>query len=272
MYIVTKMFKNFVIFFSIFTFLNSCSSSQNDKINNLEKNIISPEEMYLQGMENFYDNNFLSAEEVFSKLTQLFPISNEAIQAQIMIGFIKYANMDYEKAILQFKKIINRYPSHKDLDYIYYMVAMSNYEQITSHELDGKYNELSLEAFNQVIIRYPDSEYTKDSRQKIILVKTNKAAKHMEIGRFYLKEKKYISALNRFKIVIEEYDETKFTPEALHRVVEAYYAIGMIEEASKTASILSYNYPESQWYKYSYNLIKNIDYEDDFFKKITNFF
>ena len=180
--------------------------------------------------------------------------------------------MDYEKAILQFKKIINRYPSHKDLDYIYYMVAMSNYEQITSHELDGKYNELSLEAFNQVIIRYPDSEYTKDSRQKIILVKTNKAAKHMEIGRFYLKEKKYIAALNRFKIVIDEFSITKFTPEALHRMVEAYYQMGMYEESYNTAALLGYNYPDSKWYKLSYNLVEQIDGEETFLKKIRNFF
>ena len=265
------MLKNIFIFFSIVYFLYSCSTSNNDEANNLEKNIISPEEIYIEGMEFFYQNNFVLAGQEFKKLKQLFPLSNEAIQAEVMIGFIEYAKMNYEEAIYQFKKIINKYPSHKDLDYIYYMIAMSNYEQITHHELDGKYNELSLLAFNQVIKRFPDSKYAKDSRQKIILVRTNKAAKHMEIGRFYLKEKKYISALNRFKIVIQEYDETKFTPEALHRMVEAYYAIGMIEEASQTASILNFNYPKSKWYKYSYDLIKNTD-ETSFFKKITNIF
>ena len=265
------MIRYLFIFITIIVFLQNCSTT-NKASNNLEKNIESPEETYLKGMEFFYDNNFELADEQFKKLRQFFPLSNEGIQAEIMIGFIKYAEMDYEAAILQFKRIIAKYPSHKDLDYIYYMVAMSNYEQITYHELDGKYNELSLEAFNQVIVRFPDSKYTKDSRQKIILVKTNKAAKHMEIGRFYLKQKKFTSALNRFKIVIEEYDETKFTPEALHRMVETYYAIGMIEEASQTASILGHNYQNSKWYKYSYNLIKKIENEDKFFKKIENFF
>ena len=265
------MLKNIFIFFSIIHFLYSCSASNNNEVNNLEKNITSPEEIYIKSMEYFNQNNFVLADQEFKKLKQLFPLSNEAIQAEVMIGFIEYAKMNYEEAIYQFKKIINKYPSHKDLDYIYYMIAMSNYEQITHHELDGKYNELSLLAFNQVIKRFPDSKYAKDSRQKIILVRTNKAAKHMEIGRFYLKEKKYISALNRFKIVIQEYDETKFTPEALHRMVEAYYAIGMIEEASQTASILNFNYPNSKWYKYSYDLIKNVD-EDSFLKKIINIF
>ena len=265
------MLKNIFKFFFIVCFLYSCSASNNNEVINLEKNITSPEEIYIKSMEYFYQNNFVLADQEFKKLKQLFPLSNEAIQAEVMIGFIEYAKMNYEEAIYQFKKIINKYPSHKDLDYIYYMIAMSNYEQITHHELDGKYNELSLLAFNQVIKRFPDSKYAKDSRQKIILVRTNKAAKHMEIGRFYLKEAKYISALNRFKIVIEEYDETKFTPEALHRMVEAYYAIGMIEEASQTASILNYNYPKSKWYKYSYDLIDNVD-KDSFLKKITNFF
>ena len=259
------------IFFTIIIFLQNCSSTKNNEVNNLEKNIISPEETYLKGMEYFYNDDYSLADEEFKKLRKLFPLSNEGIQAEIMIGFIKYAQMNYDEATLQFTRIINKYPSHKDLDYIYYMIAMINYEQINYHELDGKYNELSLEAFNQVILRFPESEYAKDSRQKIILVKTNKAAKHMEIGRFYLKQKKYIPALNRFKIVIEEYDETKFTPEALHRMVEAYYAIGMIEEAKQTASVLGHNYHNSKWYKNSYNLVKKIENEDNFFEKIKNF-
>ena len=152
------------------------------------------------------------------------------------------------------------------------MIAMCNYEQIESHQLDGQYNEIAYNAFNQVILRFPESEYAKDSAQKIILIKSNKAAKHMEIGRFYLKEKKFTAALNRFKIVVEDYSITKFTPEALHRIVEAYYEMGMIEEASKTASTLGYNYPNSSWYKYSYDLIKKNDQKKSIYKKITNFF
>ena len=164
MYIYIIMLKNIFIFFSIVNFLYSCSASNNNKVNNLEKNIISPEEIYIEGMEYFYQNNFELADQEFKKLKQLFPLSNEAIQAEVMIGFIEYAKMNYQEAIYQFKKIISKYPSHKDLDYIYYMIAMSNYEQITHHELDGKYNELSLIAFNQVIKRFPESKYAKDSR------------------------------------------------------------------------------------------------------------
>ncbi len=266
------MIKHFFITFSIIVFLICCSSKKNNQLSELENDLISPEEIYVDAMTYFNNENFVLADQEFKRIVKLFPLSNEAIQSEIMIGFIKYALMNYDEAIFQFSKIINKYPSHKNLDYIYYMVAMSNYEQIAHHQLDGRYNELSLEAFNQVIIRFPDSKYSKDSAQKIILVKTNKAAKHMEIGRFYLKEKKYIAALNRFKTVIEEYDETKFTPEALHRMVESYYAIGMTEEAIQTAAVLGHNYPNSKWYRYSYNLINENEIEESFIKKISNIF
>ena len=223
-------------------------------------------------MSFFEKNNYIQANEEFLDLKKLYPLSNEAIQAEIMIGFIQYIEMDYESAIRQFNKIINKYPSHKDLDYIYYMRAMCNYEQISHHGLDGKYNELALDGFNQVVRRYPESKYAKDSMQKIVLVKSNKAAKHMEIGRYYLKEKKYTAALNRFKIVIDDYSMTKFTPEALHRMVEAYFEMGMIEESIKTAAVLGHNYPDSRWYRYSYNLIKKIDNENSLVDKVKNLF
>ena len=263
-----------IILFSSLILINlvSCSSLNIQENKNENQNIASPEDIYLKGMNYFNNDNYDLANQEFLELTQLYPLSNEAIQAEIMSGFIGYIKMDYESAILKFKKIAQKYPSHKDLDYVYYMIAMCNYEQITDYELDGKYNEIALESFNQVIARFPNSEYTKDSRQKIILVKSNQAAKHMNIGRFYLDQKKYIAALNRFKIVVEDYSMTKFTPEALHRMVEAYFEMGMLEDSIETASLLGYNYPDSKWYNYSYNLIKNIENKESFIKNIKNFF
>ena len=112
-------------------------------------------------------------------------------KSEIMLGFIKYLQMDYDSSISKFKKFIRKYPSHNDLDYVYYMIAVNNYEQISHFELDGQFNETALESFNQVIARFPESEYTKDSFQKIILIKSNKAAKHMDIGDFISKKKIY---------------------------------------------------------------------------------
>ena len=250
------------------------SCSNNNKIANKEdKNVlIEPESLYKIAKINFDKQNFDLARDQFIEIKRLFPLSNEAIQSEIMIAFIYYVKMDYDNAILNYNKIINKYPSHKDLDYVYYMIAVCNYEQIQNPGLDGYFNDLALKSFEQVIKRFPESKYAKDSRQKIILVKSNIAAKHMEIGRFYLNNKKYIAALNRFKIVVDEFSITKFTPEALHRMVEAYYEMGMYEDSYNTASLLGYNYPDSQWYKYSYNLIEQIDDKKKFLKRIRSFF
>ena len=257
----------FVLFFNI-----SCSNSKNDiKINKTEVTN-KPSEIYIIANNYFNNKQYLEATEEFKKLNKLYPLSNEAIQGQIMIGFIYYIKMEYDEAILLFNKIINKYPSHKNLDYVYYMRAMCNYEQITDERLDGEYNNLALENFNQVINRYPTSKYAKDSMQKIILVKSNQAAKHMNIGRFYQKEKNFTAALNRFKIVIKDYSESKFTPEALHRSVEIYYYLKMYNDAEKTASVLGYNYPKSKWYNYSYKLIKEIEEEKSILEKISDVF
>ncbi len=259
-----------ILIFCLFYLVNCSSSNNNAK--NVTKEVRTPEEIYIQARNLFDKEQYELANEQFKKLKKLYPLSNEAIQSEIMIGFISYLRLDYESAIFQFDRIINKFPSHKDLDYVYYMKALCNYEQITNHALDGTFNEISIDNFQQVINRFPDSKYAKDSRQKIILINSNKAAKHMEIGRFYLNEKKYTAALNRFKIVIEEYSVTKFTPEALHRMVEVYYEMGMIEESLKTASVLGHNYPDSEWYTYSYNLLMKTDNKNSIFNKIRNFF
>ena len=253
-----------------------CFACSNNKVStNIDNNknlIYQPENLYKLAKISFDQQNFELARDQFLEIKKLFPLSNEAIQSEIMISFIDYIKMDYDNAILNYKKIINKYPSHKDLDYVYYMIAICNYEQLQNEALDGYYNNLALNSFDQVIKRFPESKYAKDSRQKIILVKSNIAAKHMEIGRFYLNNQKYIAALNRFKVIVDEFSFTKFTPEALHRMVEAYYEMGMYEESYNTAALLSYNYPESKWYKYSYNLVKQIDGEETFLKKIRNLF
>ena len=262
-----------IICLTLLCFCLSCANSNINSINDRNKNqSIEPENLYILAKLNFDEQNYELAKNQFMEINKLFPLSNEAIQSEIMIAFIEYVQMDYDMAILNYKNIINKYPSHKDLDYVYYMIAICNYEQLQDEELDGYYNNLALNSFDQVIKRFPESKYAKDSRQKIILVESNIAAKHMAIGRFYLNNRKHFAALNRFKIVVNEFSITKFTPEALHRMVEAYYEMGMYEESYNTAALLGYNYPESKWYKYSYNLVEQIDGEEKFLKKIRNFF
>jgi len=267
------MKKLFLISFLIiiFIFNISCSSKKNNSENN---NINSPESLYELAILELDNKNYDLAEVKFNDIEKQYPLSNEAIQAQIMLAFLEYLKLNYEEAIFKFNRIINLYPSHKNIDYVYYMRAMCYFEQIDNEYLDGNNNTKALENFNQIVNRFPNSEYARDSEQKIIFVKENMAAKHMNIGLFYSNQKKYLAAMKRYKNVIDEHPTSKFIPEALYRLVEIYYSLGMIEDAKKTASVIGYNYPNSKWYAYSYNLVGEKDNKTSekksFFSKITN--
>ena len=248
----------------------SCSNNiEKYSYDNENKEFLSPETQYTKAMIFFDEGKYEEASAIFKNIERIYPLSNEAIQSQIMAGFADYIRLDYDSAVLKLNRIIKNYPTLKNIDYVYYIRALCYYEQISHEGLDGQYNNLALENLNQVIIRFPDSAYAKDSYQKIILVKSNIAAKNMTIARFYQKNKKYTAALNRYKIIIDNYDETKFIPEALYRISEIYNSIGMTEDSKKTTSILGFNYPKSKWYKYSYkNLIK--DNKKSIFSKPIN--
>ena len=250
------MILKYILNILVFVFAFSCSNNSKNGIEG-NKEFTSPESQYTEAMILFDEERVEEAISIFNNIERIYPLSNEAIQSQIMAGFADYIRLDYDSAIFKFNRIIKKYPSLKNIDYVYYIKAMCYYEQISHEGLDAKNSNLALENLNQVINRFPDSKYAKDSYQKIILVKSNLAAKNMTIGRFYQKDKKYTAALNRYKIVVNNFDETKFIPEALYRISEIYYSIGMIEDAKKTAAILGYNYPKSEWYQYSYkNLVK----------------
>ncbi len=264
------VFKKFILFICFILVFN-CSSKNNQVDKSNINNQDTADIMYINAMDKFNAKNLDEAMIAFDEIERLYPLSNEAIQAQIMSGFIDYGNLNYDDAIYKFSTIINKYPSLKNLDYVYYMKALCFYEQISHEGLDGKNNYLALENLNQLIKRFPDSKYSKDARQKIILVNSNIAAKHMNIASFYQKKAKYTAALNRYKNVIENFSSTKFTPEALYRTTEIYITLGLTEEASNTASVLGYNYPKSVWYELSYNLINNKKKSKKIFKKL-NFF
>ena len=249
--------------------LASCSNNSNKNIDNVgNTNISPPETQYMEAMQKFENQEFDEAIVIFQNIEKIYPLSNEAAQSQIMSGFVEYLRLDYDTAIMKFNKIIKKYPSLKNLDYVYYIRALCYYEQISHEGLDGKYNILALENLNQVINRFPNSKYAKDSYQKIILVKSNIAAKHMDIGRFYQKNKKYTAALNRYKIVVENYSQTKFTPEALYRISEIYYSIGLVDESRKTTAILGYNYPQSEWYEFGFDNLSQKKKDSIFSKSI----
>ena len=266
------MILRYVFAFLTFVYLINCSGDINkDKLSD-QIEFSPPEIQFTQAMLFFDNQQYEQATNEFNNIERIYPLSNEAIQSQIMQGFINYILLDYDTAIFQFSRIINKYPSLKNIDYVYYMKALCFYEQISHEDLDGRFNELALENLNQVIQRFPNSKYAKDSFQKKILVKSNIAAKHMSIARFYQKEKKYTAALNRYKVVINSFQETKFAPEALYRVSEIYLSLGMREKSEKNASILGYNYPQSTWYKFIYDDLTDKNNETIFSKSIGKIF
>ena len=252
------MIKATVFLISLTIILPIISCSEKETI--IEEGLTeTPEQLYVIAKLDLDAELYEEAKLKFENINFKFPLSNEGIQSLIMIAFIEYAQLNYDEAIYKFDRIIKKYPSHKNIDYAYYMRAMCYFEQIKHEALDGKNNQEAMENFNQIINRFPESKYARDSQQKIIFVKENIAAKHMDIALFYLNQKKYLAALNRYNIVINEYSQSKFTPEALYREVEIYYTLGMMDDAKKTSAVIGYNYPKSKWYKYSYKLLKKND-------------
>ena len=267
------MIKATVFLFSLTIMLPIISCSEKETI--IEEGLTeTPEQLYVIAKLDLDAELYEEAKLKFENINFKFPLSNEGIQSLIMIAFIEYAQLNYDEAIYKFDRIIKKYPSHKNIDYAYYMRALCYFEQIKHEALDGKNNQEAMENFNQIINRFPESKYARDSQQKIIFVKENIAAKHMDIALFYLNQKKYLAALNRYNIVINEYSQSKFTPEALYREVEIYYTLGMMDDAKKTSAVIGYNYPKSKWYKYSYRLLKKTDNKNNkksLLNKISNF-
>jgi len=271
---------NKIFVFSLVLFLISCSAKNEKNEDQLsilsEINKESSNSLYLSALNEIKNRNYAEATSILQNIDSKFPLSNEAIQSQLMLAFVDYLQMNYDEAIFKFDQLISKFPSYKNIDYAYYMRAICFYEQIENEALDGTFNVEALSSFNQVINRFPDSKYTVDSFQKIILINENIAAKHMNIGMYYLSRHKYTAAMNRFNKIINTYSKSKFTPEALYRLVEIYSYLDMKEDAKKTAAVIGYNYPKSKWYSESYKLVKpknkELNKKKSTLKKIKGFF
>jgi outer membrane protein assembly factor BamD len=175
----------------------------------------------------------------------------------LMNAYANYKINQYNEAILSAQRFISLHPSNRDVPYAYYLIGLSYYEQISDVGRDQKMTENALAAFTELARRFPQSEYARDARLKIDLTHDHLAGKEMEIGRYYLKRRDYIAAINRFRVVVEKYQTTTHTPEALQRLTEAYLSLGVAAEAQTAAAILGYNFPGSEWYEDSYALLAN---------------
>ena len=254
--------KNFLILFLIIIF-SSCTKS------NVKKSVINEKslntqvlEAYKEGMESLKQGDVLFAAKKFNEVEILYPQSQWAPKSSIMAAYAYYSEDYYDDAISELDRLIRVYPKFKHMDYVYYLLGISHYEQIVDEKKDLQSLVNAKKNFDYLIKNYPTSEYALDAAFKNDLIDDILAAKQMYIGRYYFERKKWIAAINRFRVVVDEYDTTIYTEEALHRLVEIYYIIGLPDEAKKFANLLGYNYKSSKWYEKSY-FIFNKEYEQN---------
>ncbi len=193
--------------------------------------------------------------KLFDEVERQHPYSVWARRAQLMSAFSYYLARKYPDAISSARRFLTIHPGNKEAPYAHYLVAMSHYQQMEDVTRDQRITQQAADAFGELVRRYPESRYAADARVKLDLINDHLAGKEMEIGRFYQRSGNWLAATNRFRTVIEKYQTTSHTPEALHRLVESYLALGIPVEARKAAVVLGANYPESVWYHRAYRLI-----------------
>ena len=250
-----KLKKIIIIFFTYFIFIVSCSKDVEKKSVIKEKSLdLQVLEVYQEGIKSLEEGDVFFAVKKFNEAEILYPQSAWAPKSALMAAYAYYSQDYYFDTIAELERFLKIYPKHKNLDYAYYLLGLSYYEQIVDETKDLESILKAKEYFSIVIENFPNTEYAIDSDFKVGLINDILAAKEIYIGRYYLEKKKWIPAINRFRTVVDNYDTTIYTEEALHRLVEVHYTIGLTEEAKKYAQLLGYNYQSSKWYEKSYSV------------------
>ena len=226
-------------------------------------------EAYRKGLESLDEGDVLFAAKKFNEAEILFPQSQWAPKSALMAAYAYYSQDYYGDAIAELNRFIKVYPLHKNIDYAYYLLGISHYEQIVDEKKDLQSIVNAQNYFDIILNKFPNTEYAIDAEFKIDLINDILASKEIYLGRYYLEKKKWIPAINRFRTVIDDFETTIYTEEALYRLVEVYYIIGMKNEAEKYAKLLGYNYQSSKWYERSYNIFNRI-YEKEKIKNEKN--
>ena len=251
-----------LIFISLLLFLfQSCSKQE--KETSLIKEVDQAQEMissYKEGIRSLNDGDAFYAARKFLDAELLFPQSEWAPKSALMASYSYYIQDYYSEAIFNLRRFINTYPRNKRIDYAHYLLAICYYEKIENEKRDLQPLISAKKEFNYIINNYPSTDFALDSKFKIGLIDEVIASKEMYLGRHYIKKQKWIPAINRFKNILKDYDTTIYTEEAIHRLVEIHYRIGLESEAKKYANLLGYNYLSSEWYKRSYKIF-NIKYQ-----------
>ena len=219
--------------------------------------------LYNRALDDLGRQDYKLAAKEFEEVDRQHPYSVWATKAQIMAAFTYYQANKYDDAIIALDRFIQLHPGHKDIPYAYYLKGLCFYEQISDVGRDQRITQQALDALAEVVKRYPDTPYARDARLKVELTIDHLAGKEMLVGRYYQKQQQFVGAINRYRMVIERYQTTTHVPEALHRLVECYLALGVKQEAQEAAAVLGYNFPGSDWYADSYFLMTGEDYRFD---------
>ena len=214
------------------------------------------EELYNTAVDLMQQQEYTKAAQAFDEVERQHPYSVWATKSQLMAAYSHYQRNGYDDAIIALDRFIQLHPSNVDVPYAFYLKALCYYEQISDVGRDQKMTDLAAKALQDLITRFPTSKYARDATIKLDLTRDHLAGKEMEIGRYYQAQRQYLAAINRFKLVIDSFQTTTHVPEALHRLTESYEALGLAEEARKTAAILGHNFPGSEWYIDSYELVE----------------
>ncbi|MBW8309898.1 MAG: outer membrane protein assembly factor BamD [Candidatus Paracaedibacteraceae bacterium] len=212
-------------------------------------------ELYTTAKSQMDSGSYNLAAKTFAEVERQHPYSEWSLKAQLMSAYCYYEAKKYNEAIEGYNVFIQLHPGHENIPYAYYMVGLCYYEQIPTVQRDQTVTEKAQEAFREVMNRFPDSPYARDAKFKMDLLRDHLAGKEMDVGRYYLRQRSYLAAVNRFKEVVDRFQTTSHVPEALHRMVECYLALGLLDQAQQTAAILGHNFPGSPWYADTYTLI-----------------
>lgn len=246
-----RPFRTILLTASVALSLAACSSDK-DELEYVER---PPQTIYSEAEAAMKNGEYKTAAKLFDEVERQHPYSEWARKAQLMAAYAYYEDLKYDDAILALDRFIQLHPGSPETPYAYYMRALSYYEQITDVRRDQRMTRRALDALQEVARRFPDTEYARDVKLKLDLTYDHLAGKEMEVGRYYLNQGQYTAAIGRFRTVVETFQTTSHTPEALHRLVECYLALGIVDEAQTAAAVLGHNYPGSEWYVDSYALL-----------------
>ncbi|HEX2527043.1 MAG TPA: outer membrane protein assembly factor BamD [Geminicoccus sp.] len=257
-----------MLFFS----LSACGGNSADQVD------LTPdkpaEQLYAEAQEFSQNGQWLQAAAAYEEVERQHPYSELAKRAQVEAAYAYYEGDSYEEAVGAAERFIDLHPGDEATPYAYYLIGLCYYEQISDVGRDQDMTERALQSFDEMVRRYPESDYARDARLKLDLIQDHLAGKEMEIGRYYETRKQYVGAINRFRNVVENYQTTSHVPEALFRLTETYLALGVRKEAQSAAAVLGYNYPGSIWYERSYALLEdqNLQPAEDSGSWLSNLF